>query len=139
MVVHCLHEPKTLRPISNPTSELCQKGALLTWIYQTTSYPRMKLIGLTDGKQTLMNQSTNQLTCPKFRDLQEIQILSLQTSQLQPDGKEHRDQQERIKPIIAFQIIPDLLQRIYLLLFLHVQKIHLHPNQELLQCQLITE
>ena len=139
MVVHCLHEPKTLRPISNPTSELCQKGALLTWIYQITSYPRMNLIGHMDGKQASMNRLTNLLTCHKFRDLLEIQILSLQTSLLQPDGKGHWDQLEKIIPIIAFQIIPDLLQRIYLLLFLHVQKIHLHPNQELLQCHLITE
>ena len=134
MVVHCLHEPKTLRPISNPTSELCQKGALLTWIYQMTSYPRMNLIGLTDGRQTSMNRSTNLLTCPKFRDLLEIQILSLQTSLLQPDGKGHWDQLEKIIPNIAFQLIQDLLQKIYLLLFLHVQKAHLLPNQGLRQC-----
>ena len=138
MVVHCLHEPKTLRPILNPTtSELCQKGALLSWINQITS--SLQIVRLTDGKLTSMNPSTNLLTCPKYRDLLEIQIQSLQISLLQLECKEHWDQLEKIMPIIAFQIIRDLHQRIYLLLFLHVQKTLLHPNQELHQFHLITE
>jgi len=135
MVVHYLHEPKTLRPKSNlQSSELYQNGVLLAWINQLTSYPPTDLVRAKDGKLISMNQSTSQLPYHQFRDLLELLILSLQTSLLRLDGKEHWDQLEKIIPNIAFQITQDLLQKIYLLLFLHVQKAHLLPNQGLRQC-----
>ena len=137
MVVHYPHEPKTLRPISNlQTSELRQEGALLTWINQITSYPQTNLVRLKAGKLISMSQSICPLTCHLFRDLQEHPIPLLQVSLLQADGKH---QLERIIPFIAFQIIQDFLQRIYLLSFLLVLQTHLHLNQDLPRHQSITE
>lgn len=137
MVVHYLHEPKTLRPISSlQTSELRQEGALLTWINQITSYPTTDLVRLKDGKLISMSQLICPSTCHLFRDLQEHPIPLLQVSLLQVDGKH---QLEKIIPYIAFQIIQDFVQRIYLLSFLLVLQAHLHLNQDLLRYRPITE
>ena len=140
MVVHYLHEPKILRPISNlQSSELCQNRVLLAWINQITSYPQTDLVRAKDGKLISMSQSTSQLPYHQFRDLLELLTLSLQTSLLRLDGKEHWDQLEKIIPYIAFQIIQDFVQRIYLLSFLLALQAHLRLNQDLQQCLPITE
>ena len=134
MVVLYLHEPKTPRHLMNLELEMREKGALKTWNPQIMSYQRMGLSEIKDGKQILMILSTFQLISHQFRDLQEHLIQLLQVSPIQPGDKGHWEE-TKTKIYTCFRITLDLHQ-IYLQSFLLGLKVHLHLNQDLLQCPL---
>ena len=137
MVVLYLHEPKTPRHLMNLELEMREKGALKTWNPQIMSYQRMGLSEIKDGKHILMILLTFQLISHQFRDLQEHLIQLLQVSLIQPGDKGHWEKTKTKihMPFMTFRITLDLHQ-IYLQSFLLGLKVHLHLNQDLLQCPL---